>query len=136
MRQIKKAVGGLRGKLGGLDVPGRGSDPKTLKEEGGRSVCGRKIKLVWLELKQARDCSGQSFHHAAALERRKTIGLKPGQLEYPGLNRTKATLSYYHVPGTLPTDLPTLLFWSSQRQSEVGFSGFVIQTRKYEAQID
>lgn len=36
---------------GGLDVPGRGSDTKTLKEEGDRSVCGTDIKLVWLELR-------------------------------------------------------------------------------------
>lgn len=32
---------------GGLDVPGRGSDTKTLKEEGASSVCGTDIKSVW-----------------------------------------------------------------------------------------
>ena len=55
MKQIQTTVGSLRGKLevagvGWLDVPGRGSGPKTLKEEESRSVCGAEIKLTWLEL--------------------------------------------------------------------------------------
>lgn len=50
-----KEVGSLRAKLGGLDVPGRGLNPKTLKK---KKEVETEIKSVWLELKQVRDCSG------------------------------------------------------------------------------
>lgn len=63
---------------GGLDVPGRGSDTKTLKEEGASSVCGTDMKSVWLDLSQfGRDGTGQSLHlyPAASLGRGKMIGL-------------------------------------------------------------
>lgn len=46
---------------GGLDVPGRGSDTKALKEEGDRSVCRTDIKLVWLELRTEVKALGRAY---------------------------------------------------------------------------
>lgn len=50
-RKPEREVGGSGAGGGWLDVPGRGSSPKTLKEEERRRVCGAEIKLMWLELK-------------------------------------------------------------------------------------
>lgn len=122
--------------MGCLDILSRGSDAKTLKK-GARGVCGTEIKCGWNLVSRGGIAWGRAYilHHDASLRREKNDRAEIGQPEYPELIITKAILC--HVI-TMCLLLCQMTYWhyilALQQQSKVGYTGFVILTRKYEAQ--